>query len=659
MADDILREIQKRVDSYLDNYPNLNKPLIIIDLDDLSRFDTELATYFFNPKFAQSVMSAFRNTIIEKRKDFTESPFNINYLPHDQMEYKYISDLSHEDIKCVFRVNGFIESISATQVLTKCTFKCPACHKFNQDNKKFTRCQTCNTAIEEHEINIIRKSFRDFEFQESYDYRQVSESIMCRIELSVNPEGNLFDIQSMLGKKLDMLVVLDINEGKKRSTLFFNVIGLRDAKVQDLTSETKEQVDEFIKLNEDNILDILRENIWHDHKGDDAKLKVIILCTCGLNQKDNQLGEDKSKQMSVKWTGGVGKGKTQIMKRLAKYHENSTMVGKNTTETGLLGGCDRNQFGQFVFKMGELPRCNNGVLFGDEVGMWSEDLLNSISEQMSDETITFTKIIKARHRLFINKFFAGNPPEGTYDKYKTVFENMGGTPQINDRITAQLISKDDDMKEDEFKDILFYSVGYKQHQKTLSDFFIRAIIKRNSQRPNPDTDKYHTKIATETFMKIGSLKPKDSKGYDADAFNHQKFKTRQFLNFYRVIKSLGRLRNHQSTTEKDIEDAWNLMVDASYNDLLEDYGEIDLEKFGLKGSVKPKPQSDRDLARYIMEQLKRCNENPKKLNRIELHQKVVGEWGINEMTLENVLQSLSNQNEITLNARHDEIHLLE
>lgn len=656
-----LSELKKKVELYIENLPTIEKPLIIIELDDVARFDPELAECFFDKKYGDDILSLFEDIIMERRE--SQKKFNINYLPHDLMDFKYIDTLSHEDVGGIFRVNGYVESISATLISTICRFKCPACGANNFEYHNIKTCQFCRQRVSDDDKKLFRKSYREFEFQESYDYRQISESIMCRIYLSSNPEANIFDIQSMLGKRLDMLVKLNIKETKTKGIFVFQIIGIRDAKVKEIDEETKKQIDEFVDQHQQDLLDVLRNNIWYFHKGEDWELKAMLLCAVGLNPEDDELDNHKSKQMIFIWIGEVGLGKTQLMKALSKFIENSGDCGKSSSAVGILGGSQKNQFGQFVFKMGELVRCNNGVLFGDEIGMWNEELLNSLTEQMSDGTITYTKIIKAKHKLFVNYCLSGNPPRGDYDPHKTVIENLGGTKQLNDRATILIITKEKEIEEDEFKKVMAYSVGFKKHEKTLPDQFIRDLIKRTQQRKNPTFDEHTYKIAQDTFIRIGALVPKKGAGYDSDIIVYKKFRVRAWQEFYKSIKSNGRLKNHEKVTEEDIKETWSILWNSSYCKLLEDYGDIDMSTFELSEIAKIKagnikPQNKRQLTKWIMEQLMRSDGSPKKLDRNFLHHRVVEEWGINETELEEVLQNLEKNREIILNSRHDEITLL-
>ena len=632
----------KKAQSYVDNLPNIEKPLITIDFDDVARFSPELADAFFEPEHHQEMFLAFNQFIQDKRID-AKIPYNINFLPPKLMEYNFISEITHELEGLPVKFCGYVDAIAGVMVKAISRFKCEACKRQNTIFKISYTCQFCHVKQLKENVQIEKSSMRDFTFNESYDYKQVSESMDCYVKVMKKAENNIFDIESMLGKKLDFMGIMELKQTMTKCYPIIKAIGVRDAKTYELTPEKVKDIDQFIQENQESMLDILRQNIFNDHVGDDWELRAMIMCAVGLYPKDIELADDKSLQMVFQWVGAVGIGKSHLMKRLCKYLENASNVGKDSSQAGITGGAEKNSQGQFIFKMGEISKCNNGVLFGDEIGQWSEELQNSLSEQMSEGTISFTKIIKSKQKIFLNYILSGNPASGIYDDHKTYFENLGGTQQINDRTTIQIISPAKDIEEDVFSEIMDFAVNRKSHKKDLDDNKITDIIKRIKEYSNPlfGTEEYNQ--AKETFSRIVHLKPNIKDGFDKSSKQRIKqFRVRAWESYFKSIKAVGRIKGHKKVTSSDVSDAWDILYYASYRNLIKDYGDVDIQATELKESISiregtSKPTSIRKLAEYIDSE---CTKNKDGVSFQDLITQVVDEWNINETQLHKAIEML-------------------
>jgi len=603
-------------------FEDFNQDIFNISLMDMAKFDPDLPIVFCNCKWHDEVRVLLKEQISDFRKGLGyEGEFSINYIPYDKMEFKQIKDINIGNEGNIYRFQGFVDAITGIYATAKYFFQCDTCQTRNISVKRTKKCQTCGAITNNPEYHSIKKTFREFEIKETYDYQTISESVLAKIELSENPNANIFDIQSMLNKRLDFLCILNFKEmttGKLIPEL--SVIGIRDAKTNKLSDSRKKELDDFVSENEYKVLEILAENIFYGHKGDYWIKLSMLLCAVGLSQIDKNFDEHKSKQMILMWIGHVGSGKSNLINRLIKFLENSSDIGKNTSEAGLGGGSEKNQSGQFVFRMGELSRCNNGVLFCDEIGMWQEGVLNTVSQQMSDGKITYTKIIKTEQRVFMNYILCGNPPEGKFDSHKTWFENLGATPQINDRASIQIISKEPKTSEKKMKEIFKSTAGFIDEEKSqsLSNDFIKDIIKRiKDDYPNPYIDKNMIDYAMEKFMKVATQKPKNDEGYDTESRGVKSFHVRSWENFLRFIKAIGRFSRHETTTTTDVDFAWQVLYNASYKNLLRDYGSLDLSRYEFEEKAKlekmmtegEKPTNKNQLMRWIKRKIDKAPQN--------------------------------------------------
>lgn len=646
-------------DSLFDTF---NQSVFNISLIDMAKFDPDLPIAFCNHRWNNDIIIYFEDTIRDLRKAFDiDIPFMVNYLPYDIMECKHIKDISIQNEDNIYRFQGFVDAISGIYSEVKYIYKCTKCKNWEISFKKKQRCYYCNCST--LDSTQTKKTLREFELKEAYDYQTISESVMAKVELSENYDANIFDIQSMLNKKLDFLAKLKFIEVGKKYMPKLEIIGIRDAKLLKLSDERKKEVDDFIKEKKHELLPIISEHIFFGHKGDTYIKYLLILTAIGLNPKDLNFDEFKSKQIILLIVGFIGGGKSNLMNRLQKYIQNFGDAGQTSSPVGLTGGSEKNASGQFIFRMGEISKCNNGVLFGDEIGMWNIEVLNAITQQMSEGKITYTKIIKFEQKLFLNYILCGNPPEGDFNPHKTQLENVGATPQINDRANAICIMREPIMSEKKLKDIFASTIGFNDEQKIieLRDDFVRDIIKRiKDDYPNPFITKEIFEYAQNKFMRLATKKPEDKEGF-LEGRGIKRFHVRAWESFCRYIKAVGRIAGHKESTTEDVDFAWEILYYGSYVDLLRDYGDIDLSSFEMAEKKKleiirregDRPLNKNQLILWIVKKLKRAENN--QMSVMDIEQTLSG-WNLDHL-LEDSLNKLKNENMIREVGR-DNIRLL-
>lgn len=622
-------------------FKNFNDLIFNISLMNMAKFDIDLPIVFCNSKWNPEIMMVMKEQVADFRTGFDiKGEFSINYIPYDEMDFKMIKDIHIVNEGNIYRFQGFVDAITGLYAEIKYFFECDTCHVRNVSMKRAKKCKICGGVISSPDYHTIKKTFRDFEVKEAYDYQTISESIPATIKLSKNPNANIFDIQSMLNKRLDFLCALRFKEDMKgRLSPFLEIIGIRDAKTNKLSDVRKKELDDFVSENEYKVLEILAENIFYGHKGDYWIKLSMLLCAIGLNQIDKNFDEHKSKQMIMMWIGHVGSGKSNLINRLIAFLENSSSISKNTSEAGLGDSSEKNQSGQFIFRMRELSRCNNGVLFCDEIGMWQDGVLNTVSQQMSDGKITYTKIIKTEQRVFMNYVLCGNPPEGKFDSHKTWFENLGATPQINDRASIQIISKEPVTSEKKMKEIFKSTAGFIEEKKTksLPKDFMKDLMKRiKEDYPNPYVEKEMIDYAMEKFMKVATQKPKNDEGYDTQSRGVKSFHVRSWENFLRFVKAIGRFSRHEITTKTDVDFAWQVLYNASYKDLLKDYGSLDLSRYELEEKNKlekmmaegEKPTNKNQLMRWIKRKIDKAPLNEVEIGELDI---LLTNWNLSHL----------------------------
>lgn len=645
--------LQKHLVEFVEQYVDITKKPIVVSMAEMMLFDPDLPQQFCETDSHNLINSALYDIIqIKFSHDDVKHKPKINYISYDQMPFKQIKDFSIDDQYRIVRLQGFVEGISGIFVDVTTKYKCDACGHRDTEKQIMKKCGRCNTVLEDSNRAQSNKMFRDFELKESYDYKQVSESIHCYIELAENPENNIFDIESMLNKKLDFLAQLIITKSRfKGYQVTLRIIGVKDAKTRQLTDERKKEIDEFVADNKDNLIDMLIEHIWHGHHGNYYEKKMMLLVAMGLNKEDSNFHPHTTKQMMMVWVGYVGIGKSTLMERLMEYMANTGSASQASSAGGIRGAVDKNERGQFIFRSGEITRCNNGCLFVDELGFVDDETKNTISEVMSSEKISYKKIIKVEHKIFLNFVLCGNPPKGgEFDPYSTRLENAGVSPQIRDRATVIIITDQPEKNERKMSKIFSSSIGFVSDEKKfkLDDDFVRDVVLRIKDYPNPHIDKQMDGLAQKHYMKIATLDPEQ---FGQDVKRVQTFNVRGYQSYVKTIKTIGRFKNNANTTENDITEAWDTLFISSYQKLLQDYGTIDLTKFEIqekhklleeKKVQKEVPKNKEELKKYILKRIKES-----KQIRFDVLLEEINAMNIPELEFDNALNELIRKFQVT------------
>lgn len=608
----------------------LTNRIIYFPLDWLHEFDEDYYNDFIYNKQKLVTVPHLVDCLTEIRNDsMIQGQFILNFIPSKKMPYKYLDSMMHQEEGHIFRVQGYLDT-GESYIIKQYRVVCDECKNSYIETRRVHQCKICDK-MKGLRCFPISKSYVSLEFSENYPGRTINQSIPALAR--VFKKLCLIETQRLVAQKIDVVARLKYRpvgkSGKHKPFLY--VLGIHYTKGRILTKQRKEELEAYLQENSGSVLQTLSDHIFRDHKGDEYIKLAMLICAIGLNKKDSQL-VNKSLQMVFMWIGVVGKGKSTLFQTLMRYFDIASYVTKMLTQVGLDGGIDKNEHGQHIYRAGELLRCNGGVMFCDEIGMWSEEKLNTLSTVISEQKVTVTKILRREFDVHVNLILGGNAPGGEFDSNKTLFENLGGTKQINDRVTITVISDQAVEDESELSKIFDYAVGYNPCKAEFDDEFIKDLIKYiREHKENPVFKKELSDKAKKRFMELTMARPHDD-GYHQDIqyTRVKRFMTRQWIDFFKVSKTIARIEGHSEVSQEDVDKAFEIMVKASYKKLMEDYGDVGLQVPWLKqlANIKEKRTKPRNLSQFKNWIMKKVYDAPGKVFKISDIEQQAEEWGI-------------------------------
>ena len=585
----------------------ISQRIIKFDLFWFTEFDLEFFDYLLEAKDNTSYLETIEEQIVEIRKDNgIESPFLINFKVSQGIDYFYLSKISHFKENNIIKCHGYLD-IGERYKESKFFINCPNCSNRYANPRYISKCKVCGKPLSDDNIHNLTQSFVSLEFNEYYENNKLNLSTPAIIE--IKKAGSVINVDRLIAQQVDLVALLKFKQMGKIQKPYLKIIGINYLTSTILTKKRVNELRDFVQKKSGQILEILSEHIFKSHEGDDNNKKAIILTAIGLNKKDSNFDETKQLTMNYAETGIVGKGKSTLMLQLKKYMPIAGFVGKNQSPTSYDGGIVKNETGQYIYRAGELLRCNNGVMFVDEFGMLPIEIQNSLSSAMSEGKICITKILKREFDIFVNMIICGNPPEGEFNtEYKTLFENMSGTPQIKDRPDFIVISDKEVTDENKISKVYDKAGGWYDKKKEYTDDFIKELIFYIiNYVPNPFINKEIYEEAKKMFMKLSIIEPNRDDGKN-ERVAVKRFRVRQWISFLKVIKCVGRIEGKTEIGFEDLKKAWNLLYELCYVKLLQDYGDIDYERFSLKEQAQLREKlkgkkTEKDMEDFIMMRL--------------------------------------------------------
>ncbi|GAB3680115.1 minichromosome maintenance protein MCM [Salinarchaeum chitinilyticum] len=450
-----------------EGYPSEQKSLVV-DYDDLYRFDRELAEqYLEQPEQLQrSAEEALRLYDLPVDVTLGQAHVRLRGLPSTTD----IRAIRASDVNTMVGVRGIVRK--ATDVRPKCTeaaFRCVRCETLTrvpQEGGQFQephQCRSCERQgpfrLNEDQSEFVdAQRIRVQESPEGLRGGETPQAIDVNIEDDVTGDVTPGDHVVVTG-----ILRLD-QDGENESPIF-------DVYMEGVSVEVEEEQFEDMDITEEDTAQILelsqRDDVYEQmigaiaptiHGYDEEKLAMTLQLFSGVTKHlpdESRIRGD----LHILLIGDPGTGKSQLLQYVRNIAPRSVYTsGKGSSSAGLTAAAVRDDFGdgqQWTLEAGALVLADQGVAAVDELDKMAADDRSAMHEALEQQSISISKAgINATLKSRCSLLGAANPKYGRFDQYEPMGEQIDLEPALISRfdIIFTVTDQPDPEKDSELAD---------------------------------------------------------------------------------------------------------------------------------------------------------------------------------------------------------------
>ncbi|NOR84728.1 AAA domain-containing protein [archaeon] len=438
---------------------------VIVDFEDLERFDSELAdSLLSDPDEAfQAIDEAIVNVDIGETID---SKIYVRFKNTPDSNIIAIKNIRSKHIKKYISIEGIIKQASEVRPeITLATFECKACgERINiiQEEQHLEKPYMCACGNKQGFSMVARRmvDLQRLEVEESPDRldggSQARKIAAFLQEDLVDPK---FQKKVIPGAKVRIYGVvrdipLKVEKGKetKRRDLFIesNYLETIEQEFADLDI-TEEDEKEIKKLSTNpKIYELLTQSIAPSIYGYEKIKESIALQLFGGVRKIREDGVTTRGDIHILLIGDPGAGKSQLLKYVSGLAPKARyVVGKSTSGAGLTATVVKDEFMRgWALEAGALVLANKGIAMIDELDKMSKEDRSAMHEVMEQQTVTISKAnVQATLNAQTTILGAANPKFGRFDPYTSVPDQIDLPDSLISRFDLMFIIRDVPNKE--------------------------------------------------------------------------------------------------------------------------------------------------------------------------------------------------------------------
>ncbi len=448
-------------------YPE--KKALVVDFQQLNRFDTELADELLgNPlQLVSEAEEAVKHIDLSIDQEDWKIAVRFRNLP----EYSevYVRDLRSIHIGKLIAVDGIVRTQSEVRPqAVEITFECPYCGQMMpivQDDYVMREPVSCENAScnRRGRFKMASKKLIDatrIRVQEPPDIIVGSEQpsllyVDLRDDL-VSPQerkkllpGNRVKITGVL-REVQMRSTQMGKSTKFDIFLDASYVDTIEREYEDMEL-TKEDIQEIEKLAlAPDVYSRLIASIAPSIYGYTDIKEAILLQLFAGNTKTQFDGTRIRGDIHIFLIGDPGTGKSQILRYVSSLAPRGKYVsGKGASAAGLTASVIKDEFsGGWILEAGALVLASGGVAAVDEFDKMSKDDSSAMHEALEQQTISIAKagiVTTLNSRTAV--LAASNPKYGRFDPYRNIYEQIDLSPAILSRFDLKFPIQDKPTKE--------------------------------------------------------------------------------------------------------------------------------------------------------------------------------------------------------------------
>jgi len=507
-------------------------------------------------------------------------PIKISLIPDDSVQILIINKLVNNDINQIYRIKGILVAKSLSFIISKYTYTCSffnnnvKCNFKKTTNEIIKKCPLCSNSFSKADIIESKKTYQDIKIQKISNDSENNEVMNAKLEIKSEDK---FSYSNYVGKKLDVVgyiktkKIFSKSNNENRYVFYMYILNIIETEMQELSKKRVAQIKEFINTNSEDMVEVLCNDIFRNHKGHDNEKKALLITALGLNKSKQIFIEDidsirkeevklRNHQMVCVMIGNPATGKSSLALTLSSYFYNAGYASHNMTEAGLTIGIDKTE-NNTMLQLGVVPFANESLCVIDEIGTSKNpDVFDCLLTPISESKIILSKIKKAEFDIFVNFILCGNPRNGMFDTSTSFYSQIDLKPPFLDR--ADFICKIEDFLDslneidyNNFMDVMF--LNNNNMTFTNDDVFLKDImfyIKNFVPNPKipPEVYDYFQSIINQIreAFKIESQFDMD------DGKNHKKtISSRSVISIYKIAVVIGRIKGKEFLSNLEIDQA--------------------------------------------------------------------------------------------------------
>jgi len=437
----------------------IGKDSFVLDFHDLEKFNSRLANRIID------IPDAHLLNLKESARKSVEEGRDISVNIQNLFSFTKLRDLGSKEINRLVQVRGVIVSLNeGIPWITEPWYRCRRCNfefPFVQSAGQYLvspyKCDKCKKG-KSFELIEWKSKFEDVQFiyiqevPEDLPAGQMPQGVQVILNNHFVNLARIGDIATIVG--IMRVKPMSASSKFKGFTSYMECCGLKTETAKDPSEIelSNADIEEIKKWSRDiYIYEIIRDSIAPSIYGCEYIKEALMYMLFG-GVREIRRDVIRRGDIHVLLLGDPSTAKTQLELALKNVAPRAIFTGgQGSTAAGLTATAIRTEDGRFTLEAGALVLGDKGIVCIDEVEKMRETDRQMIHIAMEQGIVPINKggknvNLNARAAILA----AGNPPEGRYNPYKGVADNIGLDPALLSRFDLIFIVRD---IPDEGKDI--------------------------------------------------------------------------------------------------------------------------------------------------------------------------------------------------------------
>lgn len=626
-----------------------DKKFLVIDFNDLSKFDPELAELLLEQP-EESIKAA--ELAVEQFDIENSENTKVRFSNLPESRYMLIRNIRSNHLNKLFQIEGIVRQKSDVRPqVTAAKFECPSCGniinvlQLDPSFKEPSRCG-CGRKGKFHLISKELVDAQGLVLEEDPESLEGGEQPKrMNIFLKDDLVSPISEKKTSPGSKIRVVGIIKevpiiLRTGTK-STRFDLLIEANYVEAVEETfyevEITEEEERQIMELAEDpRLYQKLISSIAPSIYGYERIKEAILLQMVGGVHKVRKDGVVSRGDMHVLLVGDPGSGKSALLKRANIIAPKSRYVsGKGVSAAGLTASVVKDEFLKgWSLEAGAMVLASNGLCCIDEMDKISSEDRGAMHEAMENQTVSISKAnIQATLLARTTVLAAANPKFGRFDPYGIIADQIDLPPTLINRFDLIFTIKDlpDEKKDEQLAThILNLHQSPETKEQEIDTKFLKKYIGYTKRKINPKL----TDGAIEEIKKY-YLKMRASGGAE-EGIKTIPISPRQLEALVRLSEANARIRLSNEVTRKDAKRGINLLeyslIEVGFD---RETGKIDIDRIATGV-----PASTRSHILTVKEIINELEEKIGKTIPIDDVVAVAKERNIEEDKVEEVIEKL-------------------